>query len=99
MSHPSQSIAQALAASSTLQALQANSRLGQQRLALLRQLLDPALTQHLQSGTSDDAQWCILCPNTATAAKLRQWLPLIQQHIQACEQRLVTLRVKLVRAT
>ena len=98
MSLRSHSIQDAVAASPLLQSLRQRSVLGQQRLALLQRLLPPTLTQQLQSGACDDTQWCLLCPNTAVAAKLRQWLPEIEAQLHASEARPLSVRVKVSRA-
>lgn len=95
MSHSTHTIQQALRASPALADLQKRSTLGKQRLAALFQLLPPAITQTLNSGACDEEDWCILVPNAAVAAKLRQWVPAITSTLVQTEQRTVKVRIKI----
>ncbi len=97
MSHRSQTIMEAMSASPTLQALQLRSALGRSRMQVLQQLLPPTLCQQLRHGNCDPTDWCILSPNAAVAAKLRQWLPEINAQLKNTEHREVSIRVKIAR--
>lgn len=48
------------------------------RLQVARSVLPPALGRDLRSGVLDEHGWNLLVTSSAAAAKLRQWLPLIE---------------------
>lgn len=94
MGKQTHSIQQALQQSEALRTLQARSDLGRQRMAIIDQLLSPVMARQLRSGACDDSDWCILAPNAAIAAKLRQWLPAIAAELIAREHKTVQVRIK-----
>ena len=53
------------------------------RLDAVRTLLPAALRAGVQAGPLDEDQWCLLVTSNAAAAKLRQLLPDLQQHLLA----------------
>ena len=53
------------------------------RLNAVRLLLPAALRASVQAGPIDEGQWCLLVGSNAAAAKLRQLLPDLQQHLLA----------------
>ena len=62
----------------------------EQCLRAVTDLIPDPLRAHIQTGPVDDDQWCILTPNTAASAKMRQLLP-------AMLERLATLHIKAIR--
>jgi len=52
------------------------------RLNAVRALLPAALRASVQAGPIEEGQWCLLVGSNAAAAKLRQLLPDLQQHLQ-----------------
>ena len=53
------------------------------RLNAVRALLPAALRASVQAGPIEEGQWCLLVGSNAAAAKLRQLLPDLQQHLLA----------------
>lgn len=51
------------------------------RLQIARSVLPAALAHELRSGALDEKGWTLLVPSSAVAAKLRQWMPLIEAAI------------------
>ena len=51
------------------------------RLNAVRLLLPAALRASVQAGPIEEGQWCLLVGSNAAAAKLRQLLPDLQQHL------------------
>jgi len=76
-------IAESLHGAGPLAQLLERVRASQARLDSLRSIVPADLHAHLQSGPLDDEGWTLLAPNPAVAAKLRQWLPTIAEHLQA----------------
>lgn len=73
-------IGAALASSAPLAHLQALLRESTARFEAIRPLLPAALADHVRPGPIDETGgWCLLAPNTAAAAKLRQLLPLFER--------------------
>lgn len=48
------------------------------RLDAVTPLLPPALRAAVRAGPVDDNQWCLLVPNAAVAAKIRQLVPALE---------------------
>ena len=46
-----------------------------ERLRAVQHLLPPPLRACVRPGPIEDGAWCLLVPNAAAAAKLRQWTP------------------------
>ena len=76
-------ISESLAAPGQLTHLLAQVRASRARQDDLHAILPQPLHALLQPGPLDDEGWTLLAPNPAVAAKLRQWLPTIAEHLQA----------------
>ena len=70
------------------------AREGQARLHAIQPLLPTSLRGLVQSGGVDDEAWCLLVPNSAVAAKLRQLLPALAAHLRSKGWAVQQLRVK-----
>ena len=90
----SQSVAQILDGATSLSQLQALARDGQNRLQAILPLLPVTMRSLVQSGGIDGEAWCILVPNSAMAAKLRQFLPSLCAHLRTKGWNVQTITVK-----
>lgn len=70
--------------------LQASS----QRLQAIRKILPPLLRNAIEAGPFEEGQWCLLAGSSAVAAKLRQFVPSLQLHLQACGLPVSSIRIK-----
>jgi len=68
-----QSVTQIIDGATSLSQLQALARDGQNRLQAILPLLPVSMRSLVQSGGIEGESWCILVPNSAMAAKLRQF--------------------------
>ncbi|MFM7025497.1 MAG: hypothetical protein ACKOWC_05480 [Limnohabitans sp.] len=64
------------------------------RLKAIRPLLPGPLRTAVQAGPIDDGQWCLLVNSNAVAAKLRQFVPALQLHLQAHGLAVTGIRIK-----
>lgn len=64
------------------------------RLAAIRPLLPAPLRTAVQAGPIDEGQWCLLVSSNAVAAKLRQFVPTLQMHLQAQGLAVSGIRIK-----
>ena len=92
----SQSVAQILDGAKSLSQLQALARDGQNRLQAILPLLPVTMRSLVQSGGIDGEAWCILVPNSAMAAKLRQFLPSLCAHLRTKGWNVQTITVKVI---
>ena len=89
-----QSVTQILDGATSLSQLQALARDGQNRLQAILPLLPVSMRSLVQSGGIDGEAWCILVPNSAMAAKLRQFLPSLCAHLRTKGWNVQTITVK-----
>ena len=94
----SQSVTQILDGATSLSQLQALARDGQNRLQAILPLLPVTMRSLVQSGGVDGEAWCILVPNSAMAAKLRQFLPSLCAHLRTKGWNVQTITVKVINA-
>jgi hypothetical protein len=73
----------ALRGNEALTGLLQRLRQSQARLDAVLPLLPPPLQASVRPGPLDDTAWSLLVPNAAVAAKLRQCLPRLQEHLGA----------------
>ena len=92
----SQSVTQILDGATSLSQLQALARDGQNRLQAILPLLPVTMRSLVQSGGIDGEAWCILVPNSAMAAKLRQFLPSLCAHLRTKGWNVQTITVKVI---
>jgi hypothetical protein len=90
----SQTLEQVVDAAPTLSHLSAIARDTQNRLKAIAPLLPVSLRALVQSGSVEDDTWCLLVPNSAVAAKLRQTLPALCAHLRTKGWNVNTIRVK-----
>jgi len=91
-----QSVMQILDDATSLSQLQALARDGQNRLQAILPLLPVSMRGLVQSGGVEGESWCILVPNSAMAAKLRQFLPSLCAHLRTKGWNVQTITVKVI---
>ena len=90
----SQTVEQVVDSAPTLAQFSAVARDTQNRLKAIAPLLPASLRSLVQSGGVEDDAWCLLVPNSAVAAKLRQSLPALCAHLRTQGWDVQTIRVK-----
>ena len=65
------------------------------RLGAIRTLIPAALHGSLQAGPIDGANWCLIVPNNAAAAKLRQLIPALLAHLRSQGWDVNTIRIRI----
>ena len=90
----SQTVEQVVDTAPGLAQFSAVARDTQNRLKAIAPLLPASLRQLVQSGGVEDDAWCLLVPNSAVAAKLRQTLPALCAHLRTKGWNVNTIRVK-----
>jgi hypothetical protein len=93
-----QSVTQILDSATSLSQLQALARDGQNRLKAILPLLPVSMRSLVQSGGVESDSWCILVPNSAMAAKLRQLLPSLCAHLRTKGWNVQAITVKVINA-
>jgi hypothetical protein len=93
-----QSVTQIIDGATSLSQLQALARDGQKRLQAILPLLPVSMRSLVQSGGVEGETWCILVPNSAMAAKLRQFLPSLCAHLRTKGWNVQTITVKVINA-
>lgn len=91
---PSIPLQQAAAAEPTLARLMALAQESGQRLAAVKKCIPPALHKLVAPGPIDGGEWCLLVPNSAAAAKLRQLLPSVLAEVQSRGWQVSAIRLK-----
>ncbi len=89
-----QTVEQVVDSAPTLAHLSAMARDTQMRLRAIAPLLPASLRQVVESGGVDGSSWCLLVPNSAVAAKLRQTLPALCAHLRTKGWDVQTIQVK-----
>ena len=56
--------------------------------------LPPALAASVSAGPVDDEGWSLLCANAAVAAKLRQLVPRLEEHLRDAGRPVAAIRIK-----
>ena len=85
---------QAAEESPALARLAERVRASSSRLAAIRPLLPAPLRNAVQAGPIDEGQWCLLVSSNAVAAKLRQFVPALQMHLQTQGLTVSEIRIK-----
>ena len=91
-----QSLEQALESAPALAQLSATVRDTQQRLRAIAPLLPASLRNLVSSGGVEGSNWCLLVPNSAVAAKLRQTLPALCAHLRTQGWDVQAIQVKVL---
>jgi len=92
----SQTVEEVVDSSPTLAHFSAVARDTQNRLKAIAPLLPASLRSCVQSGGVEDDTWCLLVPNSAVAAKLRQILPALSSHLRVKGWNVTTIRLKVI---
>ena len=87
-------VQQAAEESPTLARLVERVQASNSRMAVVRPLLPAPLRASVQAGPMDEGQWCLLVSSNAVAAKLRQFIPTLQMHLEACGLPVQSIRIK-----
>lgn len=90
----SQTVEQIVDSAPGLAQFSAIARDAQNRLKAIAPLLPASLRPLVQSGGVESDAWCLLVPNSAVAAKLRQTLPALCAHLRSKGWDVNTIRVK-----
>ena len=90
----SQTLEQVVDSAPTLAHLSAMAQDTQNRLKAIAPLLPASLRSVIQSGGVEDDAWCLLVPNSAVGAKLRQTLPALCAHLRSKGWNVNTIRIK-----
>ena len=85
---------QAAGESPTLARLVDRVHASSQRLQAIRPLLPVPLRTAVQAGPIDEGQWCLLASSNAVAAKLRQFVPTLQMHLEKHGLPVTGIRIK-----
>jgi hypothetical protein len=92
--HHAISLQQAAGESPTLARLVDRVQASSQRLQAIRTLLPVPLRTSVQAGPIDEGQWCLLVSSNAVAAKLRQFVPTLQSHLEKQGLAVSGIRIK-----
>lgn len=65
-----------------------------QCMARVAHLLPPPLLAHIQAGPLDGSDWCLIVANSAVAAKLRHFQPILLAALKAPPHNVATIRIK-----
>jgi hypothetical protein len=90
----SQTLEQVVDSAPSLAHLSAVAQDTQNRLKAIAPLLPVSLRGVIQSGGVEEDAWCLLVPNSAVGAKLRQTLPALCAHLRSKGWNVNTIRVK-----
>ena len=85
---------QAAEESPTLASLVSRMRASSNRLEAVQSLLPLPLRKSVQAGPLEDGQWCLLASSNAVAAKLRQFVPALQMHLETQGLPVSDIRIK-----
>ncbi len=85
---------QAAQESPTLARLVDRVRASSSRLEAIRPLLPAPLRASIQAGPIEEGQWCLLASSNAVAAKLRQFIPALQMHLESRGLPVTGIRIK-----
>jgi len=85
---------QAAQESPTLARLVDRVRASSSRYDAIRPLLPAPLRSAVQAGPIEEGHWCLLVNSNAVAAKLRQFLPSLQMHLEAKGLPVTGIRIK-----
>jgi len=90
----SRTLDQVLSNAPGLSQLTAMAQDTQARIRAIAPLLPASLRPLVQSGGVEGDAWCLLVPNSAVAAKLRQTLPALCAHLRTKGWDVTTIRIK-----
>jgi len=94
--HSALSVLQAVEDAPTLSHLSRLASESATRLALIRPLIPKPLQHLVQAGGLEEGCWCLLVPNNAAAAKLRQLTPSLLEVLQTRGHAVQKLRIKIL---
>ena len=93
----SQTLSQAVDASPSLAHLASLTHDSQLRLKAIGPLLPNSMRNLVQAGPIEGSTWCLLVPNSAVLAKLRQMLPALCAHLRTKGWDVQDIRLKVMR--
>lgn len=64
------------------------------RLKAIEPLIPLSLRQAIQAGPIEGPVWCLILDNNAVAAKLRQFLPMLESHLRVKGWEVTSIRLK-----
>ncbi len=85
---------QAAQESPTFALLASRIQASSERMRAIQSLLPTPLRASVQAGPIEDGQWCLLASSNAVAAKLRQFVPALQAHLQSKGMPVSGIRIK-----
>jgi hypothetical protein len=85
---------QAAQESPTFALLASRIKASSERMQAIKSLLPAPLRASVQAGPIEDGQWCLLANSNAVAAKLRQFVPALQAHLQSKGMPVSAIRIK-----
>jgi hypothetical protein len=85
---------QAAQESPTLARLVDRVRASSSRYEAIRSLLPAPLRSAVQAGPIEEGHWCLLVSSNAVAAKLRQFIPSLQMHLESKGLPVTGIRIK-----
>ena len=71
------------------------ARESQERLRIIEPLIPEALRSAVEAGPIDNDQWCLLVQGNASAAKIRQLMPLLQNRLIQNGYTVTSIRLKI----
>ncbi len=80
--------------SEALQSLTQRLRQSQERLRVVHAVLPSQLRDHVTTGGLDTDTWVLLADSAATAAKLRQWVPLLDDALREAGLKPIPIRIR-----
>lgn len=92
------SLAQAASEAPVLSKLFQQAKQSQIMLGQIASLIPQSMRSTLQSGPLEQQEWCLIVPNSAVAAKLRQLIPALCAHLRTKGHDIQSIRLRVVRS-
>ncbi len=92
--HQAIPLQQAAQESPTFALLASRIKASSDRMQAIRSVLPPPMRASIQAGPIEDGDWCLLVGSNAVAAKLRQFVPALQAHLQTKGMPVTSIRIK-----
>ncbi|MDD2547093.1 MAG: hypothetical protein PHI55_12560 [Burkholderiaceae bacterium] len=93
--HYAITLQQATEETPTLAKLAELTRESSARLKAIELLIPAGLRTTIKAGPIDGSSWCLLVPNNATSAKIRQLLPALEAHLRSKGWDVRSIRLKI----
>lgn len=92
--HQAIPVQQAAQESPTFALLASRIKASSERMQAIKSILPAPLRANIQAGPIEDGIWCLLVNSNAVAAKLRQFVPALQAHLQTQGLPVSSIRIK-----